>query len=127
MVAGLPPQVGLYSSIFPGLVYSMFGSCKDVTVGPTAILSALLAKYVAKSADFAYLASFLSGCIIMLLGILQLGFLLDFISKPVICGFTTAAALQISASQLRSLFRIAGTLLILYLSTPSGRDKPNRP
>ncbi|XP_037293744.1 sodium-independent sulfate anion transporter isoform X1 [Manduca sexta] len=109
MVAGLPPQVGLYSSIFPGLVYSMFGSCKDVTVGPTAILSALLAKYVAKSADFAYLASFLSGCIIMLLGILQLGFLLDFISKPVICGFTTAAALQISASQLRSLFRIAGS------------------
>ncbi|XP_075973939.1 sodium-independent sulfate anion transporter-like isoform X2 [Anticarsia gemmatalis] len=108
MVAGLPPQVGLYSSIFPGLVYMMFGSCKDVTVGPTAILAALLAKYVAHSADFAYLASFLSGCLILLLGVLQLGFLLDFISKPVISGFTTAAALQISASQLKSLFRIKG-------------------
>ncbi|CAH2229259.1 jg23726 [Pararge aegeria aegeria] len=109
MVAGLPPQVGLYSSIFPGVVYAIFGSCKDVTVGPTAILAALLAKYVAKSADFAYLAAFLSGCLILLLGVLQLGFLLDFISKPVISGFTTAAALQISASQLKSLFRISGT------------------
>ncbi|CAG4950217.1 unnamed protein product [Parnassius apollo] len=109
MVAGLPPQVGLYSSIFPGFVYVFLGSCKDVTVGPTAILAALLAKYVAYSQDFAYLASFLSGCIILLLGVLQLGFLLDFISKPVISGFTTAAALQISASQLKSLFCIAGS------------------
>ncbi|XP_034830985.1 sodium-independent sulfate anion transporter-like isoform X2 [Maniola hyperantus] len=109
MVAGLPPQVGLYSSIFPGIVYAILGSCKDVTVGPTAILAALLAKYVAKSADFAYLAALLSGCVILLLGVLQLGFLLDFISKPVISGFTTAAALQISASQLKSLFRITGS------------------
>ncbi|XP_045535610.1 sodium-independent sulfate anion transporter-like isoform X2 [Papilio machaon] len=109
MVAGLPPQVGLYSSIFPGFVYVFLGSCKDVTVGPTAILAALLAKYVAMSPDFAYLAAFLSGCVIMLLGLLQLGFLLDFISKPVISGFTTAAALQISASQLKSLFRITGS------------------
>ncbi|KAJ0177478.1 hypothetical protein K1T71_007487 [Dendrolimus kikuchii] len=109
IIAGLPPQVGLYSSAFPGIVYMLFGSCKDVTVGPTAILAALLAKYVAKSADFAYLAAFLSGCIILLLGVLQLGFLLDFISKPVISGFTTAAALQISASQLKTLFRISGS------------------
>ncbi|XP_046959646.1 sodium-independent sulfate anion transporter-like, partial [Vanessa cardui] len=108
ILAGLPPQVGLYSSIFPGIVYAIFGSCKDVTVGPTAILAALLAKYVARSPDFAYLATFLSGCLILLLGVLQLGFLLDFISKPVISGFTTAAALQISATQLKSLFHIKG-------------------
>ncbi|KAI5652151.1 sulfate permease family domain-containing protein [Phthorimaea operculella] len=108
IVAGVPPQVGLYSSAFPGIVYAVFGSCKDVTVGPTAILAALLAKYVAISVDFAYLAAFLSGCIILLLGVLQLGFLLDFISKPVISGFTTAAALQIAAAQLKSLFRISG-------------------
>ncbi|XP_059051531.1 sodium-independent sulfate anion transporter-like [Achroia grisella] len=109
LVAGLPPQVGLYSSIFPGIMYAIFGSCRDVTVGPTAILSALLAKYVAKSPDFAYLASFLSGCLILLLGVLQLGFLLDFISKPVISGFTTAAALQIAAAQLKTLFRVEGS------------------
>ncbi|XP_060802963.1 sodium-independent sulfate anion transporter isoform X2 [Amyelois transitella] len=109
IVAGVPAQVGLYSSIFPGLVYMVFGSCKDVTVGPTAILAALLSKYVAKSVDFAYLAAFLSGCLILLLGVLQLGFLLDFISKPVISGFTTAAALQIGAAQLKTLFRISGS------------------
>ncbi|CAG9785969.1 unnamed protein product [Diatraea saccharalis] len=109
IIAGVPPQVGLYSSIFPGIVYMLFGSCKDVTVGPTAILSTLLAKYVAYSVDFAYLAAFLSGCCILLLGVLQLGFLLDFISKPVISGFTTAAALQIAASQLKTLFRISGS------------------
>lgn len=109
IIAGLPPQVGLYSSIFPGFVYAIFGSCKDVTVGPTAILAALLAKYVAKAEAFAYLASFLSGCVIMLLGALQLGFLLDFISKPVISGFTAAAALQIGAAQLKSLFRLTGS------------------
>lgn len=109
MIAGLPPQIGLYSSIFPGIVYSLFGSCKDITLGPTAILSALVAKYVAYSDDFAYLASFLSGCVVLLFGILQLGFILDFISKPVIAGFTTAAALQIGASQLRSLFGVSGS------------------
>ncbi|XP_063362406.1 sodium-independent sulfate anion transporter-like [Cydia amplana] len=109
IIAGLPPQVGLYSSIFPGFVYAIFGSCKDVTVGPTAILAALLAKYVAKAEAFAYLASFLSGCVIMLLGALQLGFLLDFISKPVISGFTAAAALQIGAAQLKSLLRLTGS------------------
>ncbi|OWR47081.1 sodium-independent sulfate anion transporter like protein [Danaus plexippus plexippus] len=109
LVAGLPPQVGLYSSIFPGVMYAIFGSCKQVTVGPTAILAALLTKYVAQSEDFAYLASFLTGCVILLLGVLQLGFLLDFISKPVISGFTAAAALQISASQLKSLFNTTGS------------------
>ncbi|XP_061377145.1 sodium-independent sulfate anion transporter-like isoform X3 [Danaus plexippus] len=109
IVAGLPPQVGLYSSIFPGVMYAVFGSCKQVTVGPTAILAALLTKYVAQSEDFAYLASFLTGCVILLLGVLQLGFLLDFISKPVISGFTAAAALQISASQLKSLFNTTGS------------------
>ncbi|XP_048482804.1 sodium-independent sulfate anion transporter isoform X2 [Plutella xylostella] len=108
IIAGVPPQVGLYSSSFPGLVYVIFGSCSVVTVGPTAILAALLSKYVAYNVDFAYLAAFLSGCVILLLGVLQLGFLLDFISKPVISGFTTAAALQIAAAQLKSLFRISG-------------------
>ncbi|GBP83829.1 Sodium-independent sulfate anion transporter [Eumeta japonica] len=105
LIAGLPPQYGLYSSLFPGLVYMVLGSCKDVIIGPTAILALLVSKYVTYSADFAILVSFLSGSIILLLGLLNLGFLLDFISKPVICGFTAAAALQIAASQLKALFR----------------------
>ncbi|CAK1547397.1 unnamed protein product [Leptosia nina] len=116
MVAGVPPQVGLYASIFPGMVYAIFGSSKYVCAGPTAILSALIAKYVALSVDFAYLAAFVTGIVILLLGIFQLGFLLDFISKQVISGFTTAAALQIAASQLKSLFRISGASGNTFLS-----------
>lgn len=108
IIAGLPPQWGLYSSMFPGVVYMILGSCKEVVVGPTAILAVLVSKYVAYNADFAILAAFLSGCIICLLGLLNLGFVLDFISKPAIGGFTTAAALQIAASQLKSLFRLSG-------------------
>ncbi|XP_063620633.1 sodium-independent sulfate anion transporter-like [Cydia splendana] len=92
-----------------GFVYLFFGSCKDVTVGPTAIMSAMVSKYVSGySADFAVLAAFLSGLVELGMGILHLGFLVEFISMPVISGFTTAAALQIAAGQMKSLFGLDG-------------------
>lgn len=88
-----------------GFVYLIFGSCKDVTVGPTAIMAAMVSKYVSNySADFAVLAAFLAGLVELGMGVLQLGFLVEFISMPVISGFTTAAALQIASAQLKSLF-----------------------
>ncbi|CAD0196510.1 unnamed protein product [Chrysodeixis includens] len=109
VIAGLPPEYGLYASLTAGLVYVFFGSCHNVTVGPTAILSAMTARYVSNySADFAILVAFLSGVFIFILGILNLGFLVEFISIPVISGFTTAAALQIAASQLKSYFGLEG-------------------
>ncbi|XP_052747635.1 sodium-independent sulfate anion transporter-like [Galleria mellonella] len=110
VVAGLSPEYGLYASLTSGFVYIIFGSCKDVTVGPTAIVSALVAKYVAGySSDFAILAAFLSGVLILLMGIFNLGFLVEFISMPVIKGFTIAGALQIASSQLKSFFALAGS------------------
>lgn len=110
VVAGLPPEYGLYASLTSGIVYVIFGSCYNVTVGPTAIIAAMTAKYVADySADFAILTAFLSGVFIFLMGILNLGFLVEFISMPVISGFTTAAALQIAASQLKSFFGLKGS------------------
>lgn len=110
VIAGLPPEYGLYSGLVCNLVYCIFGSCKDVTVGPTAILAALVSKYVVNySNDFAVLAAFLSGLLITLMGLLNLGFLVDFISSPVIAGFTMAAALQIASSQLKSLFGLQGS------------------
>lgn len=110
VVAGLPPEYGLYASLTSGIVYVLFGSCYYVTVGPTAILSALTSRYVSGySQDFAVLVAFLSGLMILLMGMLNLGFLLEFISMPVISGFTTAAALQIAASQLKSLFGLTGS------------------
>ncbi|XP_075969188.1 sodium-independent sulfate anion transporter-like [Anticarsia gemmatalis] len=110
VIAGLPPEYGLYASLTAGLVYVFFGSCYNVTVGPTAILSAMTAKYVTDySADFAILAAFLAGICILLLGVLNLGFLVEFISMPVISGFTNAAALQIASSQLKSFLGLKGT------------------
>lgn len=110
IVAGLSPEYGLYAGLMGGFVYLFVGSCKDITVGPTAIMAAMTAKYVSGySADFAVLATFLSGILILLMGIFNLGFLVEFISQPVISGFTTAAALQIAAAQLKGLFGLNGS------------------
>lgn len=109
IVAGLSPEYGLYAGLMGGFVYLIFGSCKDVTVGPTAIMAAMVSKYVSNySADFAVLAAFLAGLVELGMGVLQLGFLVEFISMPVISGFTTAAALQIASAQLKSLFGLEG-------------------
>ncbi|XP_050559288.1 sodium-independent sulfate anion transporter-like [Spodoptera frugiperda] len=110
VIAGLSPEYGLYASLTSGVIYVIFGSCYNVTVGPTAILAAMTAKYVVDySADFAILTAFLSGVFMFIMGILNLGFLVEFISMPVISGFTTAAALQIAAAQLKSFFGLSGS------------------
>ncbi|XP_057330225.1 sodium-independent sulfate anion transporter isoform X1 [Microplitis mediator] len=109
VVAGLPAQYGLYSSFVGCFVYLIFGSVREVTIGPTAITALLVQPFVLKFGnDFAVLMCFLCGCIITLMGLLHIGFLVNFISMPVICGFTNAAALIIGASQLHTLFGIQG-------------------
>ncbi|XP_066592490.1 sodium-independent sulfate anion transporter-like [Prorops nasuta] len=109
IVGGLPAQYGLYSSFMGCFVYMFFGSSKDVTVGPTAIMALLSQRHVMKfGPDIAVLVSFLSGCVIITMGLLHLGFLVDFISMPVISGFTDAAALMIATSQLGTLLGISG-------------------
>ncbi|XP_063235373.1 sodium-independent sulfate anion transporter-like isoform X2 [Bacillus rossius redtenbacheri] len=113
IVAGLGPQYGLYSCFMSSFMYILVGSCKDVTVGPTAILGLLTQPYVLQPymppmADFAVLLAFLNGSIIFLLGVLHLGFLVDFISIPTTAGFTAAAAITIASSQLKSLLGIPG-------------------
>ncbi|XP_076646094.1 sodium-independent sulfate anion transporter [Halictus rubicundus] len=108
-VAGLPLQYGLYSSFMACFVYTVLGSCKDVPVGPTAIIAILTRETLQKSdlgPDFAVLLTFVSGCICLLMGILQLGFLLDFISGPVSVGFTSAAAIIIATSQVKDILGI---------------------
>ncbi|XP_018357911.1 PREDICTED: sodium-independent sulfate anion transporter-like isoform X4 [Trachymyrmex cornetzi] len=109
IVAGLPAQYGLYSSFMGCFVYLVFGSCKDVTVGPTAIMALMVQKYVnSMGEDIAVLVCFLSGAVITFMGILHLGFLVDFISMPVISGFSNAAAIIIATSQLGTLLGIKG-------------------
>ncbi|XP_008203719.1 sodium-independent sulfate anion transporter [Nasonia vitripennis] len=111
-VAALPLQYGLYSSFMACFVYTAFGSCKDVPVGPTAIAAIMTRETLEKShlgPDFAVLLTFISGCVSLLMGLLQLGFLIDFISGPVSVGFTSAAAIIIATSQVKDILGISIT------------------
>ncbi|XP_032932712.1 sodium-independent sulfate anion transporter isoform X2 [Catharus ustulatus] len=100
-LAGLPLQYGLYSSFMGCFVYCFLGTAKDVTLGPTAIMSLLVSSYASHEPVHAVLLAFLSGCIQLAMGLLHLGFLLDFISFPVIKGFTSAASITISFNQIK--------------------------
>ncbi|XP_077294355.1 sodium-independent sulfate anion transporter-like isoform X2 [Arctopsyche grandis] len=108
-VAGLPLEYGLYSGFMGCFVYLFLGSCKDLTIGPTAIIALMTQKYVkGLGADFAVLLTFLCGVIVFLFGVFNLGFLIEFISMPVTTGFTTAAAITIGCTQLHSLLGFQG-------------------
>lgn len=102
-VAGLPPQYGLYSAFMGCFVYFVLGTSRDVTLGPTAIMSLLVSYYTFREPAYAVLLAFLSGCIQLAMGLLHLGFLLDFISCPVIKGFTSAASITIGFGQVKNL------------------------
>nr|XP_049463847.1 sodium-independent sulfate anion transporter-like isoform X1 [Anopheles coluzzii] len=109
VMANLEPQYGLYSAFMGCFVYCVFGSCKDLTIGPTAIMALMVQVYVGSlGANFAILLTFLTGCIILMLGLLNLGFLVQFISMPVTAGFTSAAAITIASGQVKSLLGLPG-------------------
>ncbi|GJQ72228.1 hypothetical protein Trydic_g3319 [Trypoxylus dichotomus] len=104
IVAGLEPQYGLYSAFLGCFLYTLFGSCKDVNIGPTAIMALMIQPHVEKfGVDGAILLTFFTGIIVFMLGVLNLGFVVQFFSFPVIAGFTSAAAVQIASTQLTSL------------------------
>lgn len=107
LLAGLPPQVGLYASILPLVLYGLFGTSRTLAVGPVAIVSLLVATGlgplaggdVALYVRLALTLALLTGLIQALLGLLRLGFVVNFMSHPVLSGFTSAAALVIGFSQ----------------------------
>jgi SulP family sulfate permease len=116
----MPPIFGLYTSLLPTALYAFFGSSMQLTVGPTALISlmtgSLLSKYGVDSTtdleaaiDTCAQASFCVGITILVLGLLNLGSLINFMSHPVMAGFTTGAALTIGMTQLRSAFGFALT------------------
>ena len=114
MLAGLPPVVGLYASILPLMVYALFGSSRTLSVGPVAVVSlmtATAASAVATPGSPEYLAAalalaFLSGLILLAMGIFRLGFVANLLSHPVISGFITASSLLIAAGQLKHILGI---------------------
>lgn len=107
-VAGVPPQYGLYSSFMACFVYTVFGSCKDSPIGPTAIMAILTRENLHNmGAQGAVLLCFLTGCVQLIMGVAQLGFLIDFISGPVSVGFTSAAAIIIATTQIKDLLGLS--------------------
>ena len=114
MIAGLPPIYGLYTAMIPQMVYAVFGTSRQLAVGPVAMDSLIVASGVATLAEigtehfieFAILLAFMMGVLQVLFGIFKLGFLVNFLSRPVISGFTSAAALIIALSQLKHLLGI---------------------
>jgi len=114
MIAGLPPVFGLYAALTPQIIYVLMGTSRQLSIGPVAMDSLIVAagigtlsvigieQYIAAAVFLALLV----GVIQVLLGTLKLGFLVNFLSKPVLSGFTSAAAIIIGLSQLKHLLRI---------------------
>ncbi|XP_055861215.1 sodium-independent sulfate anion transporter-like isoform X4 [Biomphalaria glabrata] len=112
-VADLPAQFGLYSAFIGCFIYALMGTSKDITLGPTAILSLMTATFATrvspvlpsgeKDTTIALLMTFMCGIFQFILGVLKLGILVNFISYPVINAFTTAAAITIGFGQVKNI------------------------
>lgn len=114
LLAGMPPIYGFYASIVPLFIYAIFGTSRHLSIGPVAIMSIMIATGVSRYADpgtYQYISivlvvTFLVGVTQFLMGVLRLGFLMNFLSNPVLNGFTSAAAFIIGISQLGNLLGI---------------------
>ena len=114
LLAGLPPEAGIYASIVPIVLYAIFGSSKVLAVGPVAVVSLLTASTIGQVAEqgtagyavAALTLALLSGGFLILLGVMRLGFLANFLSHPVISGFITASGILIATSQLKHILGI---------------------
>jgi sulfate permease, SulP family len=115
LLAGLPPEAGLYASIAPIILYAIFGTSRALAVGPVAVVSLMTAAAVGNIADqgtmgyavAALTLAGLSGVILLAMGLLKLGFLANFLSHPVIAGFITASGILIATSQIKHVLGIS--------------------
>jgi len=111
-LAGMPPIHGLYAALFPAIIYAIFGTSRQLSVGPVAIASLLVAAGVGQLAtegtqafvQLAFVLALMVGVMKLIFGFFKLGFLVNFLSNPVIAGFTSAACLIILSGQIRPLF-----------------------
>jgi SulP family sulfate permease len=114
LLAGLPAEVGLYASILPLVAYAIFGTSRALAVGPVAVVSLMTAAAVGNiaaqgTAEYiaaAVILAFLSGLMLLVMGVFRLGFLANFLSHPVIAGFISASGILIAASQFGQILGI---------------------
>jgi len=117
LVAGLPPVVGIYASIVPPVLYALFGTSSTQSVGPMAIISLMTASTLAPLAAagsplYATLAAqlaLLSGLVLLACGLLRIGFMANFFSRPVMSGFTIGSSVVIALGQLPALLGASRT------------------
>jgi SulP family sulfate permease len=114
-LAGLPPYYGLYASFLPGIIAALFGSSRQLATGPVAVVSLMTASALEPIAGanpelylaYAIMLALMVGVFQIALGLLRLGVLVNFLSHPVVIGFTNAAAIIIGTSQLGKLFGVS--------------------
>lgn len=114
LLAGLPPVYGLYAGLVPMIIYPLFSSSQTLSVGPVALMSILLLGSLTPlaepgSADYiqwVFLVAFLSGILQVIFGVLRWGVLSNFLSRPVMSGFVSAAGVIIAISQIKYLFTL---------------------
>ena len=114
LLAGLPPEAGLYASIVPIILYAIFGTSRALAVGPVAVVSLMTAAAIGNVAETgtmgyavaALTLAALSGAILLAMGVFKLGFLANFLSHPVIAGFITASGILIATSQIRHILGV---------------------
>jgi sulfate permease, SulP family len=125
LLAGLPPEVGLYASIVPVLLYAIFGTSRQLAVGPVAIVSLVTASALAPLYEqgtsgylsAAALLALMVGVIHLLLGVGRLGFVVNFLSHSVLVGFTAAAAIIIGFSQVKHLLGVSTARTEVFYET----------
>jgi sulfate permease, SulP family len=114
LIAGLPPEVGLYASILPLVAYALFGSSMTLAVGPVAVISLMTASALVPLATagtdlyvtLAIQLAFLSGLIYLALGFFKLGFLAHLMSHPVVSGFISGSAILITVAQMKHILGV---------------------
>lgn len=117
LLAGLPPEMGLYASMLPLIAYAIFGTSRTLSVGPVAVVSLMTASAIGHIAapgsvsyiEAALLLALLSGVFLLGMGILRMGFLANFLSHPVIAGFITASGIIIAVSQLKHILGVTAS------------------
>lgn len=106
-LANVPAQYGLYSAFMGSLVYVLLGTVKEVSIGPTSLMSIITISYTyEKPVEYVILMTFVCGIVEFLMGVLKLGFIVDFISTPVVSSFSTSTSLIIIVAQLKNLLGI---------------------
>lgn len=131
LLAGLPPQLGIYASIFPLVAYALLGSSNYLNVGPTAVISLMTAACIAVLPEGTRIASagavaILTGGMLIVAGFLKAGFVMNFVSRPVVSAYITGAALLIIFSQVKHLLGVSiDSQTVFGMITSLIRELPN--